>query len=141
MHAQFRFEPLGHYPHLAYHEALIWDKFVRANPEWAQVVDYDVTVGEPDKVPEGTPDYTKKDWEYLRSWKIDAVAVKDGLYYIIEIRPSAGLGAIGEIISKASMYQEEHPDVPEVEAIIITDVERPNMKKLTADRDIGYIIV
>lgn len=141
MHARFPFQPLTHYPHLMEKEAQIWHRFVTQNPAWAQEADYDVTTGEPDVLPEGTPEYTQEDWKYLRSWKIDVVAIKDGIHYVIEVRPRAALGAIGEIISKAAMYQEENPDLPEVEAVIITDEERPNMRKLTSERDIGYIII
>lgn len=141
MLARFHFEPLVHYPHLAKNEVEIWDRFVRKNPEWAEEADYDVTCGEHDTLPEDTPQHTRDDWNYLRSWKIDAVCYKAGLTYIIEVRPRAGLGAIGEVISKAMMYMDEHENISEVEPVLITDVERPNVRALCAEYDIGYIVV
>mgnify|MGYP001588063428 FL=1 len=141
MHARFPYGPLEHYPHLAAKEVVIWDRFVRANPQFAEMADYDVTCGQKDKVPLGTPEHTKEDWDYLRSWKIDAVAIKDGVHYVIEVRPRAGLGAIGEILSKAIMFQEEHAEIAEVEPVLITDEERPNMRALCAEHDIGFVVV
>jgi len=141
MPSRFPFKPLGNYPHLAAKEAPIWDRFVKANPLWADGADYDVVCGEADRLPSDTPQYLKDDWDYLRKWKIDVVAIRGNLHYIVEVRPHAGLAAIGEIISKAAMYQEEHPDLPEVEPIIITDLERPDMRRLCADREIGFIVV
>lgn len=141
MHARFPFSPLFNYPHLAAKEAPIWDRFVKANPSFADEADYDVTCGSVDKLPPNTPQYLKDDWNYLRAWKIDVVAMKNGIHYIIEVRPHAGLNAIGEIICKASMYQLEHLELPEVEPMLITDFERPDIRNLCAARDIGYIVV
>ena len=141
MHARFPFKPLLKYPHLFAKEVEIWDRFVKANPLWAEEADYDVVCGEATKVPSDSPQYHKDNANYLSKWKIDVVAIKGNLRYIIEVRPYAGLGAIGEIISKATMFQEEHPDLPEVEPVIITDLERPDMRRLCADRNIGYIVL
>ena len=141
MHARFPFQPLVHYPHLAKNEVQIWDRFVKQNPEWADEADYDVTCGEKDVLPPGTPEHTKKDWDYLRSWKIDVVAYKGGIPFIIEVRPRANLGAIGETLSKAIMFINEHLEFPQVQPILITDQERPNMRELCDQHDIGYIVV
>lgn len=141
MHARFPFAPLTKYPHLAKNEVVIWDKFLKQNPDWAERVDYDVTCGEHDILPPGTPEHTKEDWDYLRSWKIDVVAFKNNIPFIIEVRPRAGLGAIGEVLSKAIMFLEEHSDLPQAQPVIITDAERPNVRQLCAQHDIAYIII
>jgi len=141
MHARFPFKPLLKYPHLAAKEAPIWDRFVKANPSFADEADYDVTCGKANSLPADTPQYLKDDWNYLRAWKIDVVAVKDGIRYIVEVRPRAGLNAIGEIICKASMFQAEHPEFGEVEPILITDFERPDIREMCGMHDIGYIVI
>ena len=141
MHARFRYGPLVHYPHLAAKEVVLWDRFIKNFPDYAEEADYDVTCGEKDVLASDVPEYSRKDWEYLRSWKIDVVVIKGGGLYVIEVRPRAGLGAIGEILSKATMFQEEHPEIPEVEPVLITDEERPNVRELCATHDIAYIVV
>lgn len=141
MHKTRPFKPLLKYPHLAAKEAPIWDRFVRQNPSFATTCDYDYTCGQPDSLPPETPEYLKKDWEYLRAWKIDVVAYKDGIPYVFEVRPRAGLNAIGEIICKASMFKEEHPSLPEPEPVILTDEERPDIKRMCFQRDIAYIVL
>ena len=141
MPPRFAFKPLLRYPHLAKNEVQIWDRFIKQNPEWAERADYDVPCGEHDILPADTPQHTKEDWDYLRSWKIDVVAYKGRIPFIIEVRPRANLGAIGEIVSKATMFMEEHPEFSEVEPIIITDQERPNMRELCDHNDIGYIVI
>ena len=141
MHARFPFKLLAHYPHLAKKEVVIWDRFVRQNSDWADEVDYDVTCGEHDTLPLDIPQHTKDDWNYLRSWKIDVVAYKNGIPFIIEVRPRAALGAIGETLSKTIMFMDEHPNFTEAEPVLITDVERPNVRALCEHHDIGYIVV
>ena len=141
MPGRFPFTKLAHYPHLAAKELPIWERFMEFYPDFAERADYDITCGDKPAVPPGTPEHTERDWNYLNAWKIDVVAYRGGVTYVIEVRPRAGLGAIGETLSKAIMYQQSQPLTAEVEPMLITDVERPNMRALCAEHDIGYVVV
>lgn len=138
---RFPYKVLSKYPHLAHKEAPIWERFIRTNEDFAQTVDYDVVCGDRASVAAGTPEHTKKDWQYLNCYKIDVVAYGGGVVFVIEVRPRAGLGAIGETLSKAIMWQSEHPGAGEVEPMLITDLERPNVRALCAEHDIGYVVI
>ena len=140
-HARFPYGIITTFSHLAQKEKVIWQRFMARNHEWAELVDYDICCGTKDRVPAGTRVETEEDWSYLRSWKIDVLAIKGGIHFVIEVRPSADLGAIGGILNKAIMYQREHPGLPEVEPVLITDLERPDMRALCAEHDIGYVVI
>ena len=122
-------------------EVPIWDRFIRAYPNFAESVDYDCICGKGPEVPENMGQPWKDDAKYLGSWKIDAVAFQSDNTYVIEVRPRAGLSAIGEVFMKMLMYRREHPDATNPEPVLITDQERPDMRELTAEHDIAFFVV
>jgi len=141
MIGQFIYGHLSSYPHLREKEVEVWEKFIRLNPDFFDTVDYDCVCGSNPIKEVGLNAATTRDAMYLGRWKIDVVGYKNGITYVVEVRPRAELGAISQAIDKAILYQREHPDQGEIEPIIITDEERPDMRALTAEHDVGYIVV
>lgn len=137
---RFPYEPLSKYPHLAKREVVIWDRFVQLYRDFGDRADYDITCGKGVDIPEGTPPNWAANYKYLSKWKIDAVVYRGNTAYVVEVRPRAGLSAIGETLSKAIMFQKEHPDFQDVEPVLVTDIERPDVRDLCIEHDIAFYV-
>lgn len=129
-----------HYPHLLQSDITLWERFIEANPNAFDAVEYDVHVGE--GIP---PDPT---WEpeiaemarILTQKRIDVVAYKGQETYIIEIKPRAGTTAIGQVITYAHLYTREyHPPRPP-KKVIITDYLAPDIAPICDAEGITVLI-
>lgn len=96
------------YPHMVREEIEIWKRFLRKYGSKYDRFRYDEHVG---KGSGPIPGYSKKDQEMfirLTQKRIDVVAFKRGAAFIVEIKPRAGLAAIGQLIAYKRLYQEKH---------------------------------
>jgi len=129
------------YPHLRAEETLIWNRFIDKYPDYFQKVAYDVTIGTPSMPPGELEENYKRMWEYLTKKKIDVVGVSMDKAYVIEIEPNADIRTIGEVISKRDLFREEYPGFREYFPMIVTDFEKPDMRKLCGQYKIIYFVV
>ena len=126
------------YPHLSFRDKEIWDKFIEQNPKYFDAVAYDAKVGTPRSYTKAKNDRYKKDLQILSQKRIDVIGFKDGEIFIIEIKPSASLSAIGQIVSLFCLFQKEYKGKEKIRKMIITDFEIPDMKNLTKENEIKY---
>ena len=138
---QYKYELLSFYPHLSRKETEIWNRFIQKYPEKFDSVDYDVVCGTGHEVDEDLEEPWASNSRYLGKYKIDVVAYSGEKHYVVEIRPSAGPSAIGSSLSYAVLYEAKWDYKIEAEPVLVTDVERPDMKRLCEEHDIEYIIV
>jgi len=141
MQGRFAYEVLSKYPHFNPADAVIWTRFILAYPDFGDSVNYDVCCGSgPD-----LPDSIKPEWaanaQYLGRYKIDAVVYRGSVHYVIEVKPNAGLGALGQIISYAILYDAFDESEEKVVPVLITNFERPDIRKIAARHGIEYYIV
>lgn len=141
MIGRFGYKFLGKFPHLSKAETLIWNRFIEKYPDFCDRVDYDVIVG---SGPRPSKDLSQE-WEnnahYLGSYKIDVVGYKDDIIYIFELKQRAGPSAIGQLFTYMLLYQEQMAKGKEVEPVLITNQERPDMRKICNEHDIDYYLV
>ena len=141
MKGQYKYELLSYYPHLSEKETAIWNRFITKYPDKYGRVDYDVTVGTGHELPDDLDEPWKSNARYLGKYKIDCVAYARGKHYVIEIRPNAGPSALGSTLSYAVLYESEKDFKVEAEPVLITDVERPDMRRLCEEHDIEYYVI
>lgn len=141
MIGRFKYELLPAYAHLSEAETEIWNRFVQKYPEFCERCNYDVVVGDLPAISENIKEEWQRNAEYLGRYKIDVVGYKGKKHFIIECKQRAGPGALGQLIAYMSMYQDEvGPDV-DAEPVLITDIERPNIRALCEEHDIEYYVV
>lgn len=120
------------YPNLREGETTIWNQFISRFPDAYDAVVYNLHVGAGAEIPEGTDEAIARDWKMLTQNKIDVVGFKDNRVDIIEIKPRAGAGAIGQVQTYAALYKKEIDPASQPNLVIITDQIRPDMESLTA---------
>lgn len=86
----------------------LWEKFIKANPGFFDSVDYDFHVGDPPEwMDTKRDDFAKKEVRLYQK-KIDVVGFIDELIWLIEIKPQAGSGALGQILSYRKLFLDEY---------------------------------
>lgn len=139
MTGRFKFEILAKYPHMKPNDIVLWEKFVAANANFFDSMDYDVLVGvgtemDTEVVPGG-------DVNALYQKKIDAVGYRKGETWIIEIRPNAGVRGLGDVAVYDNLYIETFKPTDRIVNALLTDRTDPDMERLAAEWKIEIIVV
>lgn len=117
-----------YYPHMYGPESELWTEFLKEHGEEYYKFVYDLHVGklwpELDKMPEPW----RKGAEAIYLKRIDAVGYQPRKITIFEVKPHAGLGALGQIIGYVTMYEEQYEPKEELAAAIITRLVDPNLE-------------
>lgn len=94
------------YKHMLPRDKVIWDRFLEQYGDYFERFDYDIHVGEGIGGICGYSKLTKKIALALTQKRIDAVGRKEGEIWVIEIKPKAGLSAIGQVTAYEILYNK-----------------------------------
>lgn len=136
MPGRFKYELLAKYPHMKPADVEIWQRFIKANADFFDTVDYDVLVGE------GAPfDTTLNNLEgqdvgalYLK--KIDVVGYKGGDTWLVEVKPNAQLTALGQVAAYDELYKQEFKPTGKIINAVLTDQINPDILNVAGKWDI-----
>ena len=141
MTGRFAYELLPNYTHLSEAETEIWNRFIIKYPDFCERVDYDIVVGDEPEVDEALKEPWYRNANYLGRYKIDAIGYKDKKHFVFEVKQRGGPSALGQCLAYMSMYQELVGKEIDAEPVLVTDKERPNIRRLCEEHDIGYYVV
>lgn len=137
----FKYEKNGYYPHMSKADTAIWERFMTEYPDAYKQCQYDFHVGDAPPFNTLDDDDTDRNQDMLYRLRIDVVAGSALGIDLIEIKPDAGVAAIGQLKSYKALYMRDEEPNQEVGMIIITDKMRPNMEWLCKQEGIKLIIV
>ena len=137
----FPFKKLGKYPHMKPADILIWERFIEAHPDAYDSVQYDLGVGllPPFEVIVVAETGGSDAELYLR--KIDVVGFKDGVVDVIELKPNAGPGAVGQVEHNAFLYKNFVDKGSAPNAVLITDDFKPDVLLFATSKGVKIIQV
>lgn len=129
------------YPHMYKAETDIWRKWLKVHGREYKRFDYDVHVGVP------WPEHLvlSEEWRrgaeavYLK--RIDVVGLQTDTVTIFEVKPHAGLGALGQIIGYLAMYEEKFAPKEELRGAIVTELIDPGIKKILEEHGIDLYVM
>ena len=133
MNQSYSYGPRHHYPHMKPADVAIWEEFIEQNPKAYETAIYDQAVGEGAEIPEGTQDNMARDFKILTQWKIDVVGFFQDQIHIIELKPNAGISALGQVLGYANLFKKTFKPVGTVTPVVITDRLRPDMLALAKE--------
>jgi len=122
-------------------DVAIWERFLLKFPDEYEEVAYDVLVGSPPPFDTNIINGEPTDDVRLYKKKIDVVCYRDGVVDIIELKPRAGAGALGQVLGYVELYQRDIAPSPTPRAVLITDVERLDMRELAEKMRVVLIVV
>lgn len=137
----FKFEKRYKYPHMKPNDIEIWERFIEKFPEYYNSVQYDFNVGDPPPFNPLADDGTDLNQDKLYRLKIDVVGHYNNIIDIIEIKPNAGPGTVGQVIGYRELYLRDEQPKEKVQAVILTNKIQPNMEYLCKIQDVKLIVV
>lgn len=102
---------------------------------------FDVAVGEGSGPPADPADAIALAYHRLTRKRIDAVGDAANCWLLLELRPNAGLGALGAIQTYRSLWERDPPDSRPAVAWLITDRAEPDTIKTAVNAGIRFAIV
>lgn len=134
-------EKLHKYPHLMVGDIRVWEQYLgTVEPEFDSF-DYDVHVGEGVKPSDDWDETIKTMALALSEKRIDVLGWKNNVPTIIEVKPSASLSAIGQVLCYRELYSSRYPGVVRPLLMIVTDFEMPDIRKLCFSFGIRFVVV
>lgn len=126
MHEQTR------YTHLLPQDAPVLTAFLSENGSRYSRVDYDVRVGAGrDPGPDFDANIRQMALDLSRR-RCDAVGITDARVHIIEVTDTAGTTALGQLITYANLYAQDHPNAPQPHLIIAARSMQTDMSRAYA---------
>jgi hypothetical protein len=95
----------GRYPHMAKHDARIWERFLDVYGAQFQSVAYDVALGGFNLSEVLGSEQERQAWRYSTALKVDAIGLREQECWIIEVKPHAGTAALGACLAYAVMAE------------------------------------
>lgn len=111
----------GDYPHMARHDARIWERFLLRNGSQFSRVAYDVALGGVRFQPDEGEEAQALGFHYSTALKVDAVAERGPVCWIIEVKPDAGVSAIGAALCYLELAQVDRFTELELVPVVVTD--------------------
>lgn len=112
---------LPKYPHLLSAEVPIWDRWLQLHGHTFTQFAYDVHVGQGIGGVLGLNEATQRAADVLSKKRIDVLGERPGEFWLFEIKPFAGVGAIGQILSYTWLWNKEVPSRPITHWGLVTD--------------------
>lgn len=109
------------YPHMLGDDTAVWTRFLESGDIEIQECWYDVHVGLPVLSPMGADSLQQRIANGLTRKRIDVVAIVDGVYWIIEVKPLAMHFAIGQVLVYEGLFVKEYEPAFETWPVIVCD--------------------
>ncbi|MBA7486836.1 hypothetical protein ES707_22397 [subsurface metagenome] len=110
-----------HYPHMLAEDIRVWTKFLRTDAHRFREVWYDLRVGQPVLLEPGASDMDKRIAAGLTRKRIDVVALVEGGYWVVEVKPYANMYAMGQILTYVRLFEQEYITKGEVTPVLVCD--------------------
>lgn len=129
------------YPHLLPDEAETWTRFLVAEPDYFNLVEYDVHVGrgmEPD--PEW-PENIKRMAASITRKRIDVVCIRLGETWLVDVKDRAGISAIGCMLAYEKLWSADHPESPRPRLCVICSRCDRDVEEVAQAMDVRLFVV
>lgn len=129
------------YPHMFPNDIGIWERFIDKHGSEFLGFLYDVKVGSGTEPVSDLQEPYSSMQATLSKYRVDVIGIKAGRFEVIEVKPSAGTSAIGQVISYLKLFVKDYQPNAKVIGAIVTDFERPDMRELCMEHGLKYYIL
>lgn len=129
------------YPGMRLEDEVIWDEFIKRNPAAFFSCYYNVPVGDPMPHENEKKEAVQNGGYDVSQWRIDVLAeTADGLA-VIELKPHAGPGALGQALAYKKLIEKEWQLTKPVVPIVITNGVSSIMLEAAAMLGVQVIVI
>jgi len=134
-------EVIGLFPHLLPREIAIWVRFLARHRTMCDFFQYDVHVGEGIDVSGRYPAEYVEMVRKLTQKRIDVVGFTPEKVFIFEVKPDAGLTALGELLAYIFFFSKKYKYDGLVQLCLVTDSIDPDTVDVLVSRGISVFVV
>jgi len=124
------------YTHMSPYECLLWDEYLFRFADFYDRFEYDVHVGEGAALPGVTEPEFLAAGKLLTQKRIDAVGSRPGEIWLYEVKPDAGLSALGQLMAYRDLYIRQFHPIESLHLAIVTDHLNPDEEFLFRQHDV-----
>ena len=110
---------MTHYPHMLAADVEVWSKYLKSPVAPIKEVWYDVHVGRPVEGVKPDDKLGMRIASGITRKRIDVVARIGGGFWVVEIKPVAGMTALGQAISYTRLFVRDYKPDGEVWPVVI----------------------
>lgn len=132
---------MPHYPHMLAEDTDVWTDYLKAPIAPIKEVWYDLHVGEPVALPGGATEMDRRIAAGVSRKRIDVVCRVGGGFWVVEVKPFAGMLAMGQVLGYARLFAAEYRPDGEVWPVIICRDADPDLLSEYDEFGIGVIRV
>lgn len=115
------------YPHMLAEDIEVWSAYLVSPVTPIKEAWYDVRVGQGLLLPVGASDIDRRISAGVARKRIDVVCHVGGGYWVVEVKPFAGMLAMGQIISYARLFVREYRVDGEVWPVVVCREADPDL--------------
>lgn len=112
---------MPHYPHMLLEDRRIWTEFLKSEVVEIKEVWYDVHVGKAVVLPLGASDMQQRISDGITRKRIDVVCHVGEVFWVVEIKPRAGMTALGQVLTYVRLFTIEFGMTELAQAVIICE--------------------
>jgi len=101
------YKTMAKYPGMRPRDVAIWETFVIQNPKRFDRVWYDVHMGDPVSEDQIYEEVVSNGMYDVSRWCVDVIAEDEDAIYIIEVKPDAMAGALGQALAYSKLITKE----------------------------------
>lgn len=132
---------LGAYPHMARRDAALWERFLDTFGADFDGFAYDVALGGLIPDAPGVSAAELLGWRYSTAAKIDAVAFRPDEVWLIEVKPSAGFSAFGQLLAYLILAELDGFTTLPLVPVLVTDTTTPDVQTVAAELGIEIVTI
>lgn len=141
METTLPFRRFPKYPHLLPGDVKLWEIFLAGDHPNILNVTYDVHLGPGAQIPTNLPENIKRMAKAITQYRVDVVIHQPNSIPIVEIKPQAGLTALGQALGYAFLYKKERSPALPVRPTVLTNFLKPGLEPLYKTYDVNVWLV
>jgi hypothetical protein len=127
--------------HMMPADSVLWLRWLETNEQGWSGYEYDVHTGDGIVLPGAVDTWAIGMAISLTQKRIDVMAVRQGVPWIFEIKPQAGLSAYGQLLAYRELWLRDNPGVGKVELAVVTDLLNPDERFVYEKAGIHVFVV
>ena len=136
----FPFIQQTYYPHMSPEDTTLWNRFIETHPHFADFAYYDVPVGSlPHNIQSAQRPITERYVKQTYLKRIDALTQQDKLLHLIELKPYAGMIALGQVIMYRHCLAKLLGNDYNIHGMIISDIADVDLPELATIHQIQLL--
>lgn len=130
------------YAHMFGKDLELWERFMDRHGEYYERFEYDVHLGRGVPIDPTWAPEIRRAARILTQKRVDAVGYRKREVWLFEIKPDAGLSAIGQLLSYKALWIRDRGEPPKLYLAVVTDRLNPDEEYLFKEYDIRtYVVV